>query len=213
MILDADQVRRRYDRTARFYDPSLVLYRMIGLTRQRKQSVELLNLGVGNTAVDLGCGTGANLSMLVNAAGTQGQVVGFDLSSGMLERARDRCQKHGWRNVQLVSADMRTAALPTRIDGAIATFALEMVPDHETVIQRVAERMAPGARFVALGLKEPERWPRWLINAAIRLNRAYGVSRDYTAIKPWRTLQSLLTPVSFETMYAGAAYRCVVERR
>ena len=63
MILDADQVRRRYDRTARFYNPSLVLYRIIGLTRQRKQSVELLNLGVGDTAIDLGCGTGANLPM------------------------------------------------------------------------------------------------------------------------------------------------------
>ncbi|WP_233745491.1 class I SAM-dependent methyltransferase [Halobacterium bonnevillei] len=53
-------------------------------------------------AVDLGCGTGANLRHLRDRVGPTGTVVGVDLTPGMLARAESRVERAGWQNVHLV---------------------------------------------------------------------------------------------------------------
>tara|TARA_B100000678_G_scaffold268891_1_gene255557 strand:+ start:604 stop:1281 length:678 start_codon:yes stop_codon:yes gene_type:complete len=211
MVLENDQVKKVYGRTAKFYDAALVIYRLAGIGRQRATSIDALNLRPGATVVDLGCGTGANLAMLVRRVGPTGRVVGIDLSPEMLAKARERVADNGWDNVELRCGDLRTADLPDALDGAVATFALEMLPDHAEVVARVADRLQRGARFACLGLKEPEHWPKWLIDLAIFINRPFGVSRDYAAIKPWHAIEELLSPVSHKEFLAGAAYRCVAE--
>lgn len=212
MVLDNEKVKRVYNGTAKFYDLALTIYRIAGVDRRRVATIDALNLRCGATVVDLGCGTGANLAMLVRSVGPTGQVVGIDLSAEMLAKAREKVARNGWENVELRCGDLRTADLPGALDGAVATFALEMLPDHAEVVARVAERLRPGARIASLGLKEPEHWPRWLIDFAIFINRPFGVSRDYAAIKPWHAIEELLSPVSYKEFLAGAAYLCVAEK-
>ena len=47
--------------------------------------------------------------------------------------------------------DLRAADLPDGLDGAVATFALEMLSNHAKVVARVTERLRPGARIACLG--------------------------------------------------------------
>lgn len=211
MLLNPEQVRALYRRTARFYDAAVWMYRLTGVRRHRERAVAALRLRPGDTVVDLGCGTGLNLSLLRAAVGPSGRVLGVDLTDAMLARARRRVERAGWENVELVEADLTEYAFPHHLGGALATFALEMVPEYDAVIRRVADVLPPGRRLAVSGLKHPERWPRWLARVGIWLNRPFGVSEAYAALRPWESVRRHLREVEHREFYAGAAYLSVGE--
>ena len=211
MILAAEEVKQLYRRTARFYDAAVWMYRLTGVTRHRELAVEALRLKPGDTVVDLGCGTGLNLAFLRTAVGTSGRVIGVDLTDAMLERARGRVARAGWENVEFVEADMREYPLPAGVNGVLSTFALEMVPEHEEMIRRVADSLPAAGRMAVYGVKHPDRWPQWAIQLGIWLNRPFGVSSEYAAIRPWESVRRHLREIEYREFYAGAAYLCVGE--
>ena len=60
----------------------------------------------------------------------------------MLSRARRRAERHGFTNVELIRADLATYWPPPVIDGALATFALEMVPEYDEIVRRVSAALS-----------------------------------------------------------------------
>ena len=185
MILSRDQVRSLYRRTARFYDLVVWAYRLLGADRHRRTAVEALRLRPGDTVVDMGCGTGLNFPYLQEAVGSTGRIVGVDLTDAMLERAQARADRSGWQNIELVEADLADYVFPPDVDAALATFALEMVPEYDAVVCRAADALPPRGRLALHGLKHPERWPEGLIRLGVWLNKPFGVTRDYEAFRPW----------------------------
>lgn len=211
MILDPPQVRDLYRKTASFYDLALLPYRLLGLRSRRRRAVEALNLQTGDLVVDLCCGTGANIPLLHDAVGPEGRIVGVDLTDAMLDEARERVERAGFCNVDLVEANVVDYVLPEGTAGVLATFALEMVPEYDGVTRRAAGALEEGCRFVLLGLKHPDGWPDWLVRLSIWLNRPFGVSREYAVLRPWLSIRERLTEVEHREMLAGAAYMSVGE--
>lgn len=212
MILSRDETRQLYRRTAKFYDLALLLFRLSGVRRLRRRAVDGLKLRRGDTVVDMGCGTGLNFGLLVDAVGEDGRVIGVDLTDAMLQKAESRIRNSGWKNVELAEADLAEYALPTGLNAAIATFALEMVPEYDSVIRSAASALPAGGRIALLGLKHPESWPDWLVDIGVFLNKPFGVSRDYAAIRPWESVDKQFAGTSFEEFYGGAAYLCIGEK-
>jgi ubiquinone/menaquinone biosynthesis C-methylase UbiE len=99
---DAAVAQTFYGRWARLYDAIATLP---GVGSWRARAVEALELDPGDTAVEMGCGTGANLPYLRERVGPEGTVVGIDFTRGMLDRARVRVERAGWENVHLVRGD------------------------------------------------------------------------------------------------------------
>ena len=141
-------VSRRYDALAAVYD-------VIGLERlvyraARRDAVELLRLRPGDAVLDVGCGTGASLSLLRSAVGGHGMVLGVDSSAGMLRRARARVERHGWDNVLLIQGDATRLSvddLPAGITPDAALFALSLsVMPHPAATLDAATRLlgSPG---------------------------------------------------------------------
>ncbi len=62
------------------------------MTTQKKRSIDELRLNRGDTALDMGCGTGEEVITIANAVGEKGRCVGIDLSETMLEEARQRAK-------------------------------------------------------------------------------------------------------------------------
>lgn len=209
MILSETEVRTLYRRTARFYDASLWAYRIAGIGQHRRRAVGALELRIGDTVVDMGCGTGLNFPLLCEAVGPTGRVIGVDLTDAMLERARRRVEREGWTNVELVEADLARYEFPKDLNAALATFALEMVPRYDAVIGRAAQSLPEGGRLAVYGMKHPDRWPRWLTRIGVWLNRPFGVSEDYAALRPWESVRRHMKEVEYEEFYAGATYLCV----
>ncbi len=75
-----------------------------GAASWRDRTVDSLALAPGNTVVEMGCGTGANVPALRERVGPSGQVVGIDVTREMLDRARERPARSGGA-VHYVQAD------------------------------------------------------------------------------------------------------------
>jgi tRNA A58 N-methylase Trm61 len=134
-------VRDLYDRWARLYDWNPVL----DLVRPaRRRAVAALGLTPGDTAVDMGTGTGANLPYLRGAVGPDGRVVGIDLSPGMLQRARRRVERHGWDNVKLLEGDIRDPPVDGPVDAVLSAFVVVMYPDPGELIDAWAPHLETG---------------------------------------------------------------------
>lgn len=141
------ETQAAYGRWARAYD---WLVRLLpGLDGLRARAVAGLDLGAGDTAVDLGCGTGANLPHLREAVGPTGTVVGVDLTPGMLARAERRVEAAGWENVHLVRGD---AARPPvdGVDGVLGTFVVGMLDDPAGGVRAWLDCLRPGGRVAVL---------------------------------------------------------------
>lgn len=146
-----------YTRWADLYDH--VSRSIPGIAGLRRRTAEALELELGDTVVEMGCGTGANLAYLREEVGPEGTVIGVDFSAGVLDRAREHVDSEGWENVHLVRGD--ATAPPLRgADAVVATFVVGMFPDPESVVGDWCEFVGPGGRVA-------------LLNAA-RSRRAYG---------------------------------------
>lgn len=202
------ELLRVYRRRAPRYDVTSHLYWLLGyrLDRYRREGVDALKLARGDTVVEIGCGTGHNLPLLVNAVGTEGRVVGVDLTDAMLVQAHRRIERAGWRNVDLVQSDAAAFHFPPHMDGVLSTYALTLVPAFDEVIRLAAAALVPGKRMVVVDFKAPERWPTWVLRAIVPLLRPFGVTLGLKDRHPWESMRRHFRTVEVREHYLGTTY-------
>ncbi|HVF32757.1 MAG TPA: class I SAM-dependent methyltransferase [Acidimicrobiales bacterium] len=104
--------------------------------------VDLLGPG-GGSCLDYGCGVGHQLPMI---AALGWQVSGFDLSSDMLRRAADRCDR-------LVRASASAFPFATaRFDAVTTSLTHTDVDDVAPVFAEAARVLRPGGRFATVAV-------------------------------------------------------------
>ena len=98
--------------------------------------------------LDVGCGTGRLTEQLLERL-PRGQVLAVDLSSNMVQAARDYLRPSRGTRVQLVVAD--AAALPVRelADAIFSTATFHWVLDHPRLFRSLFRALKPGGRLVA----------------------------------------------------------------
>lgn len=138
MTVDSDIIKRRYNRTAIFYD---AMDWMIP-TSFRKQAVELAK----GKVLEVGVGTGSNLSYY-----TQGcQVTGIDFSPGMLAKARKKVHR-ATVPVTLLEMDAQHMDFPDNtFDTVIATCVFCSVPDPVQGLREVRRVCKPEGQIILL---------------------------------------------------------------
>jgi phosphatidylethanolamine/phosphatidyl-N-methylethanolamine N-methyltransferase len=101
----------------------------------------------GSRILEVGVGTGINTSLYPRTC----HVTGIDLSSSMLEKARDRVARKGLTNVRLLEMDAAAMRFP---DGAFdivyAPYLISVVPDPVKVAQEMRRVCRPGGRIIFL---------------------------------------------------------------
>jgi len=210
-VLDAEQVRRLYDRRARSYDFLTLGFTTLGFEKCRKTMIAVMRIPAGASVVDLCCGTGRNFALLASAVGPTGRIIGVDLSGEMLRIAQKRADSLDVANIELIRADVREYEFPSRVSGVVSTFGLEMVPNYAQVVSHAANALDTNGRIGLLGLKHPEGWPEWLIRLGVAITKPFGVSRDYEEYRPWRAAAGHFRELAFKEHLFGAAYSYVGE--
>ena len=184
------ETQAAYGRWARAYD---WLVRLLpGLDGLRAGAVASLDLSPGDTVVDLGCGTGANLPHLRDAVGPTGTVVGVDLTPGMLAQAARRVEAAGWRNVHLVQGD---AARPpvADADGVLGTFVVGMLDDPGRGVRAWLDCLNPGGRVSVLEATRTTRTVVGLLNPVFDSLVAAGAPGDGGGSEASRALDARVT--------------------
>jgi demethylmenaquinone methyltransferase/2-methoxy-6-polyprenyl-1,4-benzoquinol methylase len=164
-VSQIDRTRARliktYRKKAKHYDVTSRLYPAPGYPQraQRLRAVQALGLRAGDSVIDVACGTGLNFSLIEEAIGPDGRIVGVDLTDAMLAQAQDRIETRGWTNIRLVQADAVDFDFPTEVDAILSTYALTQVPKSAEVIAHGAAALCGGGRWVVLDLKVPDNTP------------------------------------------------------
>ena len=70
------------------------------------QLVELAHLKNGDSVLDLATGTGIVAVLAARAVGAKGNVIGVDISRGMLDQARKKIRAEGLHQIELIEADV-----------------------------------------------------------------------------------------------------------
>ena len=205
-----DRVQSVYDARAGGYDLALAAFPLVGFRTgaYRRAAVRALGLVLGQTVLDVGCGTGHNLPLLARAVGASGRVVGIDVSEGALARARSRTRD--LPQVTLVHADAAQADLPAA-DAVLATFSLSMMPDPEAVVQRLAEALQHGpsggsARLGVLDFRIPRSWPALVQTAAFALAAPLGETYEMARRDLRLVLDQHAPLVTNRSFYFGSVY-------
>jgi SAM-dependent methyltransferase len=198
-IPDLARARRQYRRRANRYDRATRLLEPV-----RRHAVARLELQIGQTVVDVGCGTGTNFARVLGEIGPTGCVVGIEPSAAMLDLAVDRVLCNGWTNVELVHASASKAVLTAPADAALFSFTHDVLRASAAIDNILAQARA-GVRVVAAGAKWTSRW-------AVPFNVAtWAASRRYVTTfegfgAPWDKLVCRLERPQVETMWFGAAF-------
>jgi demethylmenaquinone methyltransferase/2-methoxy-6-polyprenyl-1,4-benzoquinol methylase len=120
----------------------------------KRQAVKALQLKTGQTVLDVCTGTGDLLAYLMPAVGSNGQVIGVDVSADMLAVAQQRFGN----SVTLHHASALTLPLAdASVDAAIVSFGLRNVDDVPKAIAEMARVVYPGGFVVSLDTT-PEPW-------------------------------------------------------
>ena len=153
-----------YNKAARLYDLMNLLYFFGRDKRFRSMLVEKLAVDADDTVLNLCCGTGLDLPFLLQKIKIEGTLMGVDLSSEMLQRAK---KKIGSERVNLVKSDAAHLAFRDKtFDAVLASFCLEITSSYEKAIEEAARVLKPHGRIGILANNKPSGG-LWLLGVIV----------------------------------------------
>jgi phosphatidylethanolamine/phosphatidyl-N-methylethanolamine N-methyltransferase len=126
----------------------------------RVQAIKRMAIQPGERVLEVGVGTGINALLYPRDC----SVTGIDLTSSMLDKARDRVAREGIDNVRLLemdAADLKFA--DDTFDIVYAPYVISVVPDPVAVVREMRRVCRPGGRVVILNhFRSTNRAWAWL---------------------------------------------------
>ena len=108
----------------------------------------------GDSVVDVGCGTGS-LTRAVARLAPDGSALGLDLSSRMLQHARDLTAAEGIRNASYEQADAEVRPFaPGSVDVVVSSFGAMFFGDPVRAFGNLVGALRPGGRCGLLAWRE-----------------------------------------------------------
>jgi arsenite methyltransferase len=133
---------------------------LIGYSPEQMQSMDGANLGLGcgnpidraglasgETVLDLGSGPGFDALLAAERVGPQGRVIGVDMTSEMIDRARENARSRGADNVEFRLGEIEHLPMDDGcVDVVISNCVINLSPDKEAVYRDVFRVLKPGGR-------------------------------------------------------------------
>jgi phosphatidylethanolamine/phosphatidyl-N-methylethanolamine N-methyltransferase len=141
--VESDFVERVYERLASVYDLTF------GPTLHpgRLQARDRMVIAPGDRILEVGVGTGINASLYPSDC----HVTGIDLSTSMLDKARERVARQGLRNIRLLEMDASSLTFADdTFDIVYAPYLVSVVPDPVKVVTEMRRVCRPGGRIIIL---------------------------------------------------------------
>ena len=177
--------------------------------------VAALGVQTGERVLDIGCGRGAALVPLAQAAGRDGRVLGIDLAPQMVELTA--ADVRGLPQVEVRVADASDPGLPPASYDVVAScLVLFFLPEPAAAVRTWAELLVPGGRMgITTFGPQDERWKQVdavfapYLSPAMRDARTTGARGPFASDEGMEQLLSEagLTQVRTVTSEVGARFR------
>jgi ubiquinone/menaquinone biosynthesis C-methylase UbiE len=170
----------------------------------RRQTVARLRLEPGDVVLDVGCGTGLSFPLIQTRIGSDGQLVGIELSPDMMAKARARVESSSWQNVTLIESPVEEAQIADQVDAVLFHFTHDILRSPEA-LKNVFQHVKRGARVAAAGPK----WASWWtfpVNLYV-----WFIARQYVTtfegfVRPWSHLLGAVPDLRVEPVLFGGGY-------
>ena len=110
--------------------------------------VAISKIKEGDTVLDLGCGAGFDCFLAAKKVGAEGKVIGVDMTSGMIEKAKLNAEKLGVKNVEFVLAEIEKLPLKDNsVDIIITNCVINLTPDKSKTFKEAHRVLKLGGKI------------------------------------------------------------------
>ncbi len=111
--------------------------------------VDALDLKAGSTVADIGTGVGFMLPYLSHAVGDKGHVIGEDIQSDFLDKAKTKAQLSRLNNVQFVLGTDRDPKLPAdSLEGVLVLDVYHHLDYPEVMLEHIRDSLLSDGKLV-----------------------------------------------------------------
>lgn len=108
-------------------------------------SIEELNSG--EKVVDIGCGAGIDSLVAAKKVGSNGKVIGVDMTDAMLNKARKAGEEAGFNQVEFKKGHAESLPIEDGwADIVISNGVINLTPDKKTTFREIARILKPNGR-------------------------------------------------------------------
>jgi len=177
----------------------------LGQSDRVKREIVKNYITVGDKVLEIGCGTG---TLAILCAEKSASVIGFDLSSGMLDTARSKIQKRELTDrielKQTGAVEMDKAFDDETFDKIVSTlFLSELYSDERKYVLGQAHRVLKPGGLIIIADEMSARSPaKRVLQLVIRIPLvviAYILTQ--TSTKPLKDVENVLAETGFEIIY------------
>ncbi len=141
--MNLEKIERVYTNYAGLYDQTFGKF----MHSSREFAIHSLKVAPSDRVLEVGVGTGISLPLYPRHC----EVVGIDLSFGMLEKAQKRIETHQMDHVSVQRMDAGKMEFEENsFDIVMAAYVVTAVPDYRPVISEMIRVCKPGGRIVML---------------------------------------------------------------
>lgn len=197
--------RHIYDLTRKYY--------LLG----RDRLIDGLDVPVGGTVLELGCGTGRNI-ILAARRYPDARFYGLDISAEMLETAGKAIDREGLSGRVVLARgdatdfDARALFGVERFDRVSVSYSLSMIPGWEKTVSAALAALSPNGSLHIIDFGQQEGLPGWF-RTLLRgwLKKFHVAPRE--SLREVLESESRRTSASFRfrTLYRGYAWLAVIK--
>ncbi len=105
-------------------------------------------ISLGERVVDIGCGAGIDSLVAAKKVGSEGRVIGVDMTEAMLDKARRSSNEAGFNQVEFRHGHIENLPVPDGwADVVISNGVLNLTPDKKATLREMARVLNPKGRL------------------------------------------------------------------